>query len=670
MIVKRLAFFIIGWLVVQSASGAELILEVDYGRQAGKLQVVAKIVEMPRFLLRRGFKVTDSAGRPLSAGASPYEGMSEYTTPADGEIRYQIWFADVIAEQYGRQPRPEQPTFMLQAAAGWLPYAENVTSRLKVSASMPENWHSVSQGELIEDKVENGQRRQRWREDQPQDDIYLLFGPWRVYTEHRGETVYQAYLLEPDRRLAEKYLEAGARYVEQYSALLGDYPYAKFALVENHLPTGFGMPSFTLIGSQVIRLPFIIHTSYPHEVLHNWWGNGVYVDYREGIWSEGLTTYLADHLQKEQRGQGADYRRDALQKYSDYVGEHDDFALRSFLGKEDPATEAVGYGKTLMFFHMLRRELGDAHFLEGLRRFYREQRFRYAGYGQIQRTFEQVAGRKLGLQFHQWLSRPGALQLGLGQVRVNGQRISLELKQKQKGEPYRVKVPVAVTVAGRQQAELHWLAMSKKQQRFDIEVAAKPLRLDVDPEFDLFRRLAEDERPVSLARAYAAEATRVVSAAPQHWNGFATALFGPEVRIHSPDEAAAKGETVWLLGWDHPWRQRFLAAQPGVEVKGESLLIDGRPWPRAGHSLVLTAEVDGATWVWLAADGQAALPGLARKLPHYGKYSYLVFEGAEPANRIKGHWPVTAAHLSHALVAGSRAQPLAPRPALGDLSEP
>ena len=35
-----------------------------------------------------------------------------------------------------------------------------------------------------------------------------------------------------------------------------------------------------------------------------------------------------------------------------------------------------------------------------------------------------------------------------------------------------------------------------------------------------------------------------------------------------------------------------------------------------------------------------AIDGLIRKLPHYGKYSFLAFEGDEPVNIAKGQWPV------------------------------
>jgi len=40
------------------------------------------------------------------------------------------------------------------------------------------------------------------------------------------------------------------------------------------------------------------------------------------------------------------------------------------------------------------------------------------------------------------------------------------------------------------------------------------------------------------------------------------------------------------------------------------------------------------------------VPGLARKLPHYGKYSYLAFAGDEPTNMAKGQWPAVHSPLT------------------------
>ena len=72
---------------------------------------------------------------------------------------------------------------------------------------------------------------------------------------------------------------------------------------------------------------------------------------------------------------------------------------------------------------------------------------------------------------------------------------------------------------------------------------------------------------------------------------------------------------------------------------------------------------------WIGADALAALPGLARKLPHYGKYSYLAFAGSEPTNVVKGQWSAVGSPLvrtSDDAQAGERAQ-LPPREPLASL---
>ena len=132
-----------------------------------------------------------------------------------------------------------------------------------------------------------------------------------------------------------------------YRGLVGPYPYGKFALVENFWETGYGMPSFTLLGPQVIRFPFILHSSYPHEILHNWWGNSVFVDYESGNWCEGLTAYMADHLIQEQRGRGEEYRRDTLQKYRSYVRDGRDFPLTEFRSRHSAAASRIVSSETV-----------------------------------------------------------------------------------------------------------------------------------------------------------------------------------------------------------------------------------------------------------------------------------------------------------------------------------
>ena len=224
-----------------------------------------------------------------------------------------------------------------------------------MSVELPEAWDAVSQGGRTLHEIRDGRRHVTWSSPQPMDEVYLIAARFVEYSRPAGEVTAYAYLREADPNLASKYLEATVQYIEMYRKMIGPYPYDKFALVENFWDTGYGMPSFTLLGSMVIRFPFILHSSYPHEILHNWWGNSVFVDYDSGNWCEGLTAYLADHLVKEGQGQGVAYRRDTLKRYRNYVRGDRDFPLTEFRSRHNSATEAVGYGKSLMLWHMLRR---------------------------------------------------------------------------------------------------------------------------------------------------------------------------------------------------------------------------------------------------------------------------------------------------------------------------
>jgi len=96
-------------------------------------------------------------------------------------------------------------------------------------------------------------------------------------------------LRQEDRRLADTYLDATARYLDMYEKLIGPYPYKELTLAEDFRENGYGMPSLTLMGSEVIRFPFIAHPSHPHEILHNCRWPGVFRDLKSSNRSDGLT---------------------------------------------------------------------------------------------------------------------------------------------------------------------------------------------------------------------------------------------------------------------------------------------------------------------------------------------------------------------------------------------
>jgi hypothetical protein len=548
----------------------------------------------------------------------------------------------------------------LAGSSAWVPEVPGSLFGFRLAAELPPGYRSMSQGMVARASASGGSALETWISEDLQEEIYLIAGRYVVTERDHKGVLIQTFLYADDPELAERYLGATADYLDIYQELVGPYPFRKFALVENFWQTGFGMPSFTLLGDRVIRLPFIVTTSYGHEIVHNWFGNSVYVDWEKGNWCEGLTSYLADHLYKEQDGQGAEYRRATLQAYRDFVRGGKDIPLSSFRSRNNPITQAVGYGKAMMTFHMLRLRIGDEAFRAGLSRLATSQRFKRASWGDVRQVFEGVSGLDLSDYFAEWVTRPGAPELALGEPRVTPMPdgFLLEVEIRQATPPYQLEVPLAVLMAGAKVPEVTTVSVADTVTTVSLELAREPLGIALDPSFDIFRRLDRTEIPPSLGQAFGAERTLIVvpTAEPAPlataYQDFAASFSGAapgtvEVRDdQAVSESELTGRAVWLLGATNRLRPRVAAALSRQAraldpLASDSLRLGGQTYARTGRTAVaaVTSEVDPEeAWVVIITDTPTALAGLGRKLPHYRKYGYLVFEGEEPANIAKGEW--------------------------------
>nr|VFJ93601.1 MAG: Peptidase MA superfamily [Candidatus Kentron sp. H]VFJ94031.1 MAG: Peptidase MA superfamily [Candidatus Kentron sp. H]VFK01237.1 MAG: Peptidase MA superfamily [Candidatus Kentron sp. H] len=595
-----------------------------------------------------------------------------------GEIHHPVTqFGDEYARGFRETPGLiAQEGVFLAGSSHWYPLFQGhrfVTFELETH--LPPGWESVSQGKQIRREASVSGNTVGWAESAPQEEVYLIAAPFHVYAQSAGPVPAYVYLREPDEALARRYLDATGHYIGIYRRLIGPYPYAKFALVENFWETGYGMPSFTLLGSKVIRLPFILHSSYPHEILHNWWGNGVYVDYERGNWAEGLTAYLADHRIKEKRGQGVGHRRRILQHYTDFVDANEDFPLTEFRARHGQVTEAVGYGKAQMLFHMLRRKMGEAAFEQALGRLFARFKFKSADYGALASVFGQAAGTDLSAFFAQWVERTGAPQLAVSFVSTepldDGFRLRAQIHQIQLGEAYVLDIPLSISLAGDGKPLETTLAMSGKHLEVRLDLPKRPVLLAVDPGFDLFRRLHRQEIPPALSQAFGVDKALMVvpdggedDGALEGYRSLAGTWArarendarGNDVRVavESETDALPADRAVWLFGW----RNRFLPvmaralARYDVALDTHGVVIDGKTFTRSRHAVVMAArhpDNPHQALIWVGAEDPDALPGLARKLPHYRSYSFLAFTGHGPHNVLKGQWPVDRSPMRMAI---------------------
>ncbi|MEW8160671.1 MAG: M1 family aminopeptidase [Candidatus Thiodiazotropha endolucinida] len=631
-----------------------------------------------RFLLHRGLSPRSMTAKvalkeigPISDNApltayqlSMPEDQRHFTLKYGGKIAHRL---TTQRESPGRASERLRGTISeqgiyLDASSGWYPYFADTLHTFELRVDLPPAWLAVSQGEGPEIH-ETGERGMiRWLETSPQDDIYLVAAPYQLYRKSSDGIEAQVYLRQRDPEIAERYMQATARYLRLYQSLIGPYPYAKFALVENFWESGYGMPSFTLLGPRVLRLPFILHTSYPHEILHNWWGNSVYIDYQSGNWAEGLTSYLADHLLAEQRGRGANHRRTALKRYGDFVRNENDFPLTAFRARHTTASQAVGYDKSLMLFHMLRRHLGDQTFIKGLQIFFRDNRFKTAGYADLEQAFEKAADASLDTFFQHWTERNGAPRLAVSDLAVkqlgDSFQISGTLQQTQISAPFPLEIPMLTRM--RDGSVLQTTISSQARETpFTLKLEQEPQQLQIDPWFDLFRQLDPAETPATLSRLFGSERVLIVLPSnankrmlqayrglAQQWSdGYDEA----DIHLDSELDRLPQDRPVWLLGRENLFHHEFVKQLSGLpfSLGHKNIKLADTDYSTGEHSFVVSERIlnNGQTLAWIVGNSYAAITRLTRKLPHYGKYSYLVFEGDMAQITLKGEWPITQSPL-------------------------
>ncbi len=389
----------------------------------------------------------------------------------------------------------------LPSTSFWYPHTEDGTAQYNLSINMPRGYTTVSAGDWMLHMSSADRTFDRWKTTRPVDGMDVISSKFHVKkTIHNGVKIY-TFFLKRDKKLSATYTKKTGGYIDLYSDLFGEYPFKKFAVVESFLPTGYGMPSFTLLGSNVLRLPFIPDTSLGHEIAHSWWGNSVYIDSSLGNWSEALTTYTADYRYEREKGdkEAAEFRFKKLEGYKNFAGK-DAPSLRKFVYATEPSDRAVGYNKGVMVFAMLEKELGSDTFNKGLKEFYTENAFKRGTWKDIEEAFEKASAKDLGWFFEQWLGRSGGPELGLDGVSVknseHGFITSFEITQKTPA--YTMTIPMRLTTADGEIIKKE-LQIKGKTTKASIATEARPTALEVDPGHRVFRLLSAAEVPPSLS---------------------------------------------------------------------------------------------------------------------------------------------------------------------------
>ncbi|WP_018879030.1 M1 family metallopeptidase [Thioalkalivibrio sp. ALE9] len=501
----------------------------------------------------------------------------------------------------------------LPAGADWYPRRpEQEPHAVRIEVTSLGGHRAVASGSQVAEERE-GDRYRTTFEHPAGRALAVATGPWDAVEQEVGtvtvRTLFPAHL---EAEFGATYREQAAGYIERFSEAIGPYPYDTFTIAASPRPVGLAFPGFTLMGERVIPLPFIPHTSLGHEVLHAWWGTGVYVDASGGNWSEGLTTFMADYQFKRDRGEGREERGQWLRDYA-ALPSGQDRPHGSFRGGNSGAARIAGYHRGAMLWRMLEDRIGEEALRAGVRELYAEWLFREADWAAVSEAFDRETEEDLRPFFEQWIERTGAPTLELVALRLeprgNGWQVTGQLRQADDDDPWHLRVPLVLkTEEGR---ETHWIELESVSRPVSIETDRRPRAIAVDPDWRLFRHLADGESPEILrqgaldpeARVFALGDAGAAEVAP--WLG----------RV--PEVAEGMGGTRILLG-THAAVAEWLdargpAPEPAAVEPGLETGTSARAWTVPGTQLVVISGPDSE-----------ARRSAAAALRHRSHYSYLL----------------------------------------------
>ncbi|WP_026840874.1 M1 family metallopeptidase [Citrifermentans bremense] len=565
-------------------------------------------------------------------------------------VSYRAEFNDPVS----RNPAAgEDPSYGVSAAitaegtflgggSHWYPVPSQVPLCRKISITAPAGIEGITNGARILRETSGGVTKSVWQESRPVGVPSVSAGPYLIEERQAAGVTLYSYLYRDNANLAPRYLHAAAKYLSFYQGLFGPYPFEKFAIVENFFPTGYGFPSFTLLGGTVIRLPFIADTSLPHEIVHSWWGNGIDVDLSQGNWCEGLVTYLADYLLKERRSpaEALEYRKQLLIDYASLVTAENDFPLTSFVSRNDPASRAIGYGKGAMLFHMIRSQIGDDAFFNALRAIARDRVYGSASWNDLVAAFSRSAGCDLSPWLAEWLSRPGGPRFSLSQVekKRQGDGWLVTGTVYQSSHPFDVRLPLTLeTESGVIESVVP--VHDQNSVRFAIFTPVPPKRLLLDPEASIFRIISPAEIPATVnsikgSTSLVGVITKNCKAPPELFKAMLDSLSQADARVLIEsvlDPAQAQSDDLVFCGM--PQKISLLQIPQQVNTAYKSTIA------AAGDDsllfVVLKHNPPGRGVIALfQAESRAAAEKYAAKITHYGKYGVLIFSAG--SIRMKG----------------------------------
>ena len=323
-----------------------------------------------------------------------------------------------------------------------------------------------------------------------------------------------------------------------------------------------------------------------------------------------------------------------------------------------------------MVFHMLRRMIGDDLFYQSLRKFYKEKIWQQASWKDIQKIFEETGKMDLAWFFEQWVNQAGAPFIELGKTEVeksnDGWLTKVEIVQTcpqtilGEGNPYRLFLPIHLEL---DDGNFDITAQVKEKNNIvSVHTNSQPKRIHIDPQCDIFRRLHLEEIPPTIDLVLG-DADKVF-VYPTCGENNSQAAYKKLAEFLADGNAIVKSDaeimetdltqkSLFILGGltENKLAKIFLDNLPdGFSLGKDSFTAGKTTYNNKNNALLVTfknSKNKKKSIALFSCLNSGTIKTVGAKIPHYGKYSYLVF--AEEKNIDKGTFAVIQSPLQQYL---------------------
>lgn len=287
----------------------------------------------------------------------------------------------------------------------------------------PDHYGVVANGTLVEEKDIAGKRKlTHWSENVPIATKVMAFGVADFSVGDAG-TVYDVpvstWVYKENAKEGYNDYSVAVRPLKYYSDLIGKYPFEKLANVQSKTIYGGLENAGTIFYAEnSVTGQGKAESLVAHEIAHQWFGNCVTENDWYHIWlSEGFATYLTSMyfestLGKDRLKVDMASTRNRVLKYYDVNRKP---VIDTTVTDLMDLLNANSYQKGGWVLHMLRNEIGDENFINGLRLFYQRYYNSNAITSDLRQVMEEVSGKNLDNFFKQWLYTPGQPELRIWQ---------------------------------------------------------------------------------------------------------------------------------------------------------------------------------------------------------------------------------------------------------------